>query len=258
MTVISLNSIVNNILLKRRYSIHWYLDFLIPAKDALREISMDENINTLRYQILPLDSNNIATLPNDYVDYAKVSARAGQYLQPLVEDNSLNTLPNFDSTFVEQPYSNGVLPESSDTSEYIPGGYLSPYWWMVNTNNYGENTGRQFGGIGAMADTFKIDKRRNIIKVNEALALTEIVLEYVGNGIDADSATHIDSYAQMAIESFAMWQFKANNRTYSESEVRNAEATYINERLKLRARLSDLTIEKLKRIVQGNTRGMKY
>lgn len=259
MTVISLDAIVKNILLRRRYPIHYYLDFLIPCKDAVREIFFDDGIGTIRYQLLTLDSNNIATLPNDYNDYARVSVRIGQYLHPLIEDTSLDTIPNYDSDFVEQPYLDGIASDTStDQMYYMPGGYMSPYWWMVNWNTFGENLGRQFGGSGATADTFKIDRGRNIIKVNEALVVSEIVLEYIGNGLDADSATHINAYAQSAIEAYAMWQFKENNRAYSAGEAERERQKYIQERQILRARLSDLTIDKLKRIVQGNTKGIKY
>ena len=257
MVVTSLNQIVCNILLNRRYSRHWYLDFLIPLKDGLREICFDEDMNTLRYQIITLNSINIGELPNDYVDYARVFVRVNQYLHPLVEDNSLDTIPNYDSEFTEQPYSSGVATDTaSNISLYS--GYAAPYWYMTNWNNLGENLGRQFGGLGTTADTFKIDEARNIIKINEYLSVTEIVLVYIGNGLDSDSATHINAYAQSALEAFCMWKFKENNRTYSAGEAEAAHQQYITERMILRGRLSDLTLDKMKRIAQGNSIAIKY
>lgn len=257
MTVTSLNQIVNNILLKRRYPIHFYLDFLISAKDGLREICFDEDMKTLRYQIITLNSINIGELPNDFVDHARVFVRINQYLHPLVEDNSLDTIPNYDSDFTEQPYSSGVATETTAINTLYTG-YAAPYWYMTNWNNFGENTGRQFGGVGTMADTFKIDTTRNIIKVNEYLSVLEIVLVYIGNGLDADSATHINAYAQNCIEAYCMWQFKENNRTYNNNDAEIARQQYITERGILRARLSDLTLDKMKRIAQGNAIAIKY
>lgn len=257
MTVISLGQIIKNLLLKRQYPIHYYLQFLLYARDGLREIAMDENLSTLRYKILVLDSNNQATLPNDFLDYAKVSVRIDQYLRPLVEEGCLDTIPNYTTAFVEQPYTQGVATDTNNASVWY-NGYLSPLWKGVNWNSYGENTGRQFGGVGIRSDTFKIDKTRNIIKVNEYLSVTEVVIEYIGDGADADSSTHINAYAQFAIESFAMWQFKEHNRTYSAGEAEAERQRYINERQILRARLSDMTMDKLKRIVQGNSIAVKY
>lgn len=260
MNVISLDQIVKNILLKRGYSLHWYLDFLVPAKDCLRELCFDENMQTLRYKILIPDTNagNTAALPADMVDHVRVSVRVDQYLLPLVEDNALDLIPNYDSDFDIQPYTEGVASLSTTDQNYYPNGYLSPYWYMCNINAWGENLGRQFGGTGGRFDTYKIDKTRNEIKINERLSLAEVVIEYISNGMDADSATHINAYAQSCIEAYAMWQFKENNRTYSPGEAGIAKQQYVQERQILRARLSDLSIDALKNIVQSNSKRVKY
>lgn len=254
MTVISLDKMVRNILLKRRYPIHFYLEFLVGLKNGLREISFDENILAPRYKILTLNDNHAIDFPDDYQDWFNVSVRVGQYLQPLTEDNSLDQIPNYDSDFTIQPMANGIATES--TTSYH--GYFSPYWWAWNWNSYGENTGRQFGGVGVFADTFKVNRERREIKINESLDVTEVVLEYISDGSDADSATHIDTYAQASLEAYAMWQFKENNRTYGQGEAEMARQEYLTQRGILRGRLSDLTINKLKRLWQKNTIGIKY
>ena len=259
MNVRSLDSIVKYILNKRRYSLHWYLEFLLYCKEGLGEIALDD-IQVLRYKVLTLNDNNALDLPNDYVDICRLSARFDQYLYPLVEDNALDLVPNYDSTFNIQPYSQGIASQSNtanSTGLYLYG-YYKPYWFMTNWNNWGENIGRMFGGVGAMADTFRVNKARNEIKVNENLNCNEYVLEYIGDGTDADSATHIEVYARAAIEAYAMWQFKENNRTYSEGEAQVAKQDYMQQRMILRARVSDLTVDKLKRIVQQNSLGVKY
>jgi hypothetical protein len=255
MTVISLHKIVTNVLLKRKYPWHYYIEFLVYAKDGLATLAKDENIISGRYKVLQLNDNHAIEIPNDYLDYTKISMMNGQHLQPLVEDNSLNLVPNYDSDFQIQPYSQGFATDTA-TVEYA--GYLSPYWWTVNWNSYGENTGRQFGGVGSMSDTFRVNKARNEIKINENLTLTQVVLEYVSNGMDADSATQIDWYAKDCLEAYCMWQFKENNRTYSAGEAEVAKQEYINQRLILRAELSDLTTDNLKRIVQRNSIAVKY
>lgn len=260
MTIISLDQIVKNILLKRGYSLHWYLDFLVYAKDIMREIAFDEPIFSVRQCVLPVNQDTQRVdLPNDFQDYVRVSAWVDQYIHPLIEDNSLQLIPNYDSNFDVQPYSSGIASQPTTTDGvYYPSGYLSPFWWVVNWNSYGENTGRMFGGVGSMADTFRMDKRANQIKLNDNLFIQNIVLEYISDGMDSDSATQIDSYAQMAIEAGAMWQFYLHNRTYSQNEAEAMYQHYVAEREILRARLSDLTIEKFKRIVQGNAIGIKY
>lgn len=261
--VISISKIVKNILIKRRYPPHYYIFFLTYAKDAMRELSFDTPILPLRYKCLPVDQNtHTAELPNDFVDKVRVSVRSGQHVVPLVEDTNLQTIPNYDSSFQVQPYSDGVqVPDSQTDSVYgyynQTGGYAAPYWWLVNWNSWGENIGRLFGGVTGYSDTYKINKLENNIKINENLSIEEVVLEYISNGMDADSATHIDAYAQMAIEKFCMWQFKEHNRTYSEGEAQIAFKDYRDEVAVLRARLNPMTLDDLKRIVDRSRSATK-
>lgn len=257
MTVISLNQIVCNLLLRRRYPMQYYIDFLVYAKDGLATIAKDEEILAARYRVLTLNDNHAIELPTDYLDYVSVSIRIGQYLRPLVEDDQLDLVPNYDSNFDIQPYTQGVATDANQQATYY-NGFLTPLWFMVNWNAFGENTGRLFGGVGSQVDTFKVNKARNEIKINESLAYTEYVLQYVSNGMDADSATHIDWYAKDALEAYCMWQFKENNRTYSAGEAEAERQKYIDQRKILRAELSDLTMDKLKRIVQKNSIAIKY
>lgn len=262
-SVISLDKIVKNILLKRRYPLAYYIQFLVYAKDGLRELAFDLPILPARYKCLVVDQDTYtAELPNDFVDKVRVSVRVGQYVVPLVEDTNLQTIPNYDSSFQVQPYSDGVqVPDSQTDSVYgyynQTGGYAAPYWWLVNWNSWGENTGRLFGGVTGYNDTYKINKLENNIKINENLSIEEVVLEYISNGMDADSATHIDAYAQMAIEKFCMWQFKEHNRTYSEGEAQIALKDYRDEVAVLRARLNPMTLDDLKRIVDRSRSATK-
>ncbi len=257
-TLISLDKIVRNLLMKRGYPPHQYIKMLVYAKDALREIAFDCPILPARYKCLSVDQTTMtAQLPDDFVDKIRVSVRVGQYIVPLVEDSNLQTIPNYNSSFEVSPYSDGVQEPSSQTdSSYgyynSSWGYASPYWYLVNWNAWGENTGRLFGGIAAYSDTYKINKTDNSIKINENLDIEEVVLEYISNGMDADSATHIDAYAQMAIEQFCMWQFKEHNRTYSEGEAQVAYNDYKEEVRKLRGRLNPLTMDDLRRIIDKN------
>ena len=259
MTVTTLDSIVKNILLKRGYSIHWYLDFLVYAKDALRELSFDLPILPLRISALPVNQDdNTVEFPEDYQDYTRVSAWVDGYIRPLVETNALQLVPNYDSEFAVQPYSDGVSIESDSTQVSLFGWGANNYWWATNWNVFGENLGRQFGGTGGMYDTFRVDNGRKQFRINENLEITNIVLEYISDGMDADSATHINSYAQFAIEAFCMWQFYLHNRTYTQSEANNMQQSFNFEVIKLRARLSDLSLDRLKRIVQQNSIAIKY
>lgn len=258
MTTTSLDAIVNNLLLQRRYSLHWYLEFLLYTKQCVEELGFDGEIETLRAVVLPLNSNHAIQIPNDYVDWVRVSLFIDGYIHPLVPDDSLNLIPNYDENFDIQPYSSGVasINSTAEPPIYYPSGTASAYFWSNNWNMFGENLGRMFGGT-IQYDTFRENRARNEIKINELLNINYVLLEYQGNGLSADNATQIDVRAASTIREYSMWKFKENNRTYSSSEANMSYMQYVAERQKLRARKSDLTIDLIRRIVQQNSIGVK-
>jgi hypothetical protein len=109
-------------------------------------------------------------------------------------------------------------------------------------------------GAGSQDDVFSIFPERNQIQLTEnLLGCTEVIMQYIGSGMNADAATQITPYAFETIDAYITWQMKENSRTYSDGESERARQLYINERLILRARMSDLTNERLKRAMQRAT-----
>jgi hypothetical protein len=78
-------------------------------------------------------------------------------------------------------------------------------------------------------------------------------MQYIGSGMNADAATQITPYAFETIDAYIMWQMKENSRTYGDGEAERARQLYIAERQILRARLSPLTTEVMKRAMQRAT-----
>jgi len=252
MTVVSLDSIVRNVLMQRQYPLHWYIQFLVYARNCLQEISMDD-LYVVNTKLLPVNAVNAVDLPPDFLDYVKVGVQVGQTIRPLVEDNGINRLTKLNSNFEPVPY---LQAESSDPSEvqqqnlgYSPNFFN--YWYTINWNLYGENIGRYFGG-NAYADTFSLIRERNQIQLHEKLNIDYLYLEYVSNGMNTNAATMITPYAFATIEAFILWKLKEHSRTYSIGERQIAEQQYIQQRKILRARISSLTISELKRIVNKN------
>lgn len=245
MTSQSLDTIVRNVLLRKNYSIHFYIDALIAARDCLRELNLD-TLGIVNTKVIPLNDGFAAEIPADYCDWVEVAAKAGQFLRPLVPTNDINPLISRDSTGAIQTYGNSNTQDSSIFNS-LAAGY---FWRTVTWNQYGENVGRLFGFTDGYADTFQVFKERNQIQCNEQVGVTEIVLKYISDGMDADAASHVETYAIKTIEEYIMWQFKEMNRTYNDSEKERARQLYIKEYGILRARKADWSIARIKRIAQ--------
>jgi hypothetical protein len=245
----SIDTIVRSVLLQQGKPLHFYIDCLIYGRECLRELYFDDLqvINTVLLDVHT--TGNYIDLPCDFVDWVKVGIRVGQMVKPLVQDQSINPLHNYNSSgaivdYVQSP------PDATNLLYTFP---ISLFWGTTTINEYGESIGRLFGwGAGYESDTFKYLPERNQIQLNESLAVDKIVLEYIGNGMSCDAATQVDVYAMQTITDYIKWQLKENSRSYSDGEKERLRQIYLGQRIILRARKDELTINDMKRIDQRN------
>jgi hypothetical protein len=258
MTTASLDYIVKNALGKKGYPLHYYLQCMLYASDCLRELTFDD-LRVINTKILPINTNiNTAQLPDDYQDYVTVGVMVGQRLRPLTPTSTLNPITNLNSgsNFEEIEWNDNTTSSDSGQSALYYGALPYAQWFTTHYNDFGENIGRFFGlGAGYQEDTFQVFKEKGIIQIDQKLSVDNVVLQYISDGQSADAATQINPYAIKTIQNFIFWQLKEHNRNYGVGERQVAQNEYIRERKILRARMSDWSIEKLKRIVQQNYKG---
>lgn len=224
--------------MQKSYSLHWYIQALKYASDCLRELTFDslKNINTV---ILDVSDTGAADLPCDYVDKIKVGIQKGQYIKPLVQDDSINRKVKLDSTGTPIKYD-----EPCNFDLYTPFLFQSyPYLETCLTPIYGFNA-------GWLTDGYKILRERGQIQLDQNVCATEIYLEYISDGQCADNATMVHPYAQKTIEAYIFWQFKEHSRTYGAGERQLAQNEFNAQRRILRARLNGLTKDDYIRIVR--------
>lgn len=235
----TLDEMVSNVLLQRGKSIHWYLQYLTYACNCLRELHFD-TLRVVNTEKLLLNSYYAVTIPCDYVDFVRIGVPNGQFVQPLVNRPGINRLNNREDGGGKIPY--GSANDDSDMIyNVLPG----------NHTTSGESIGRYFGFQARMiSDGYKIVKERNEIQFDENIGTNYIILEYISDGNHADAATKITPYAQATIDAYIKWQEKENSRTYGEMEKERAKQEFENQSRKLRARMSDLTLDDIKRVMR--------
>jgi hypothetical protein len=241
----NLDMVVRSTLMDKRYTIHWYVDFLAYALDCVRDLNLfhDGVVNSKMIKVSP---SLTAELPCDYVDYIRVGVAAGTYVKPLVRGITMNRIPDYDSQGKE------VKKEVVET-EYV--GSFNGAWYTNYMNEYGERIGRMFN-YDFNGDSFQIVKERNVIALNPQLAGVEyIVLDYISDGIDSDAATHVNPYHIAYIKAYIDERHKFHNRQYSLSEREEARREKEKELRKVRAASDPLTIEDVKRMFRRNHTG---
>lgn len=243
----SLHKVVTGYLLQKRYPIHFYVEFLVYAARGLNELHFD-TLGLVRTVKLPINDYNAITLPCDFMDWTKIGIPNGQFIKPLANRSSMTRLNNYDEQGDKIAY-------NSD-DETIFGTLFSLHGglgYSVRYNDKLESTGRVYGSRGNQTNTFKYLRERNEITVDSDIAATEVVLEYISDGQEADNATQITPYAIATLEAYMNWKHKENGRTYNEGERMRAQRQFDHQHSLLRARMNPLTIDDIKAILNKHS-----
>jgi len=228
----TLDNIVNSVLLRRKYPVHWYIDFLKYGADGLRELHFDVLLVICSAK-LPVTSYKAVILPCNYVDWVSIGIAAGQYVHPMTSESNMNRLNNFNEAGEKVPYED-VFPDGNMISSFDLN--------IADRTIWGEHEGGIFNhNPGKVGANFSIIRERNELQLDPDFPYSEIIMDYIDDGQGCDAASKIHPYAQATIEAYIIWQMKANNRGYQPHEVAESADQYDKQQRVLRARLSDLT-----------------
>jgi hypothetical protein len=235
----SLDKIVRSFLLGRGYSIHYYLQCLLFARDCLRELHFDD-LHCVSYKAIVPDAYNELHLPDDCMDIVSVGFPVGQKMRPLVQDNGLNPIPYYDNSGTRITVSQAT---NTTTTNTISNSYNG---WAYNSfDDYGSYLGRNFGYRPEYTDTYRFIPERCVVKVNEALTFDVAIIQYISDGSCCDSATHVDPYAIATIRAYIEWYFDYRGEAKTAGEFK-----FNKQRQILRGRKSDITPDGIKRALQ--------
>lgn len=224
----TLDQIIRSLLLKESKPIHWYVQYLVLACSGLQRLN-NTTLRTVNTVKLSVNSYKAVVIPTDFVDYIKLGFAVGERVRPLILDESLNRLNNFDTDGVTKiPYP--VLVERNYALEVTNLPYDQAYYnHDVSRDDYFFNVLRERGEIQLSAD----------------FPNSEIILQYIGDGLGADAATKVDPLAQAALEKWILWQNMVHKKGVGDGERAEAERRFNDEWRLLRAAKSDLTRENI-------------
>jgi len=245
MILSSLDKIVRRNLLEKSMPLHWWLEYFLHAAAGLREMSFDslQIINTVS---LPINSYSAFDMPDDFVDDVAVCIPMGQFLRPIPKNDSINPIRITDTTGNFIPYSDAATnPQTAGLTffDFSAAGY-----WFWNINDFGEPTGRYFGGTGGdRMNGYKKIKARRQIQLTETYQSDSAILIYISDGSRADDLTQIDVEAFAAIQAYINWKRSPNADMKDSPEAR----TFYNERRLLRARLNEMSVTDLRNLIHS-------
>lgn len=244
---VSLNDIVNNFILmyvgndKLINNVEKY-NILFHAKRGIQEINYDA-LKEIKVLEMSVCDDLKYVLPNDYVNYVRISLFADGILRPLSEniqalssnsylqDNNCNVLFDQDGNVLEGmsmlDYDRIFKQEASI---YLGSGIYNGYegWNFDNIWYFQYPIGKRYGLNTETANvnpTYKIDKASGVINFSSAMAGQLCVLEYISDGManGDDSEVKINKLAEEFLYAYIKWAVLNNKYGVQEYVVNRAK-----------------------------------
>lgn len=220
MVTVTLDEVIRKTLSKTGLPLHYYIKYLIIARDGLKELNF-AILPSATTSKLTLDSKKEATLPNDFVGEVALYKAEGDKMIELPHNgviSSYNSATAFD-----------VVPSVSSTGSIFP----------LYADQFRSDVGRQFGQVFPRVDGYRIIPELNKIRVDNTTDLTEIYIKYVTLPQLVNNKTLIHPFIEPAIVAYINWQV-AHYAGSNDMMVKKNE--YYNQRRLAKSNLNRINI----------------
>ncbi len=252
-------------------------DVLFFAKRSLQEFSYD-TLKSIHSQELTIPSSLNIVLPQDYVNYVKVSW-IDQYgvKRPIFPTNNLTTIPY--NTPIQD---NKGVPTQDNFGENIEGTSITKErWdkartdlltndfdlddWAYFSEAYGYNgnwnLGQFYGTDPQYANVngyFTIDEREGKMSFSSDLVDKLIVLEYISDGLAYNKDTKIPKLAEEALYASILHYIvstRANQPEYLVQRLRKDKSSKLRN---AKIRLSNIKLTEIVQVMRGKSKWIKH
>lgn len=270
---VSLEDIVNNFMLmyvgndKLVNNVERY-NVLFHAKRGIQELNYDAMKEIRIVELTVTDRLNVV-LPEDYVNWVRISLYKDGLLRPMTENFQANYATAYlqdNDGFVLFDFEGNVLKGTSLLEEdrvnsqnvaIYPGerqlDKTNIYQYTVG-GRFGVNTETQSGN-----PTFTIDKRAGVINFSSEMQDNNVVLEYVSDGLEKgdDSAVSVNKMFEEYIYAYIKYAILNAKFGVQEYVVRRARKEKTNLLRNAKIRLSNIHPGRLLMSMRGQNKWIK-
>jgi hypothetical protein len=278
---ISLNDIINNFMVAyvgtgKLIGAVKRTDVIFHAKRGMQEFSYD-TLKSIKSQELNIPHNLSVAIPQDYVNYVKISwidhygikhpiypvnsLTTNPYETPIQDQRGLPIQDNFnaniegDSLTEERWNANHIFPIIDDNTN------LNNIWY--NEDNWVQDRffGRLYGLDPQYANIngyFSINNRENKISFSSNLIGKLIVLEYISDGLAYDMDSRIPKMAEEAMYAYILHAIISHRSTSPEYLVRRLQQDKSAKLRNAKIRLSNIKLEEITQVFRGKSKWIKH
>ncbi len=251
-------------------------DLIFHAKRGLQEFSYD-TLKSIKSQELNVPPGLSVVLPQDYVNYTKISwiDQLG-VKRPIYPANNLTTNPSenpiqdFKGVPTQDNFGNNVegtsitekrwksaddtLINQEDKEDQYNKGYDSWGWGeQLLGQNYGLDP--QYAQVNGW---FTINHREGKISFSSNLAGTLIVLEYISDGLASDMETKVPKLAEEALYAHMSHAVLASRINQPEYIVRRLKQERSAKLRNAKIRLSNIKLDEIVQVMRGKSKWIKH
>ena len=254
-------------------------DVIFHAKRGLQEFSYD-TLRSIKSQELTIPPSLSVVLPQDYVNYVRVS-----FIDQLGVKRIIYPANNLTINPYENPIQDAQgIPTQDNFGENLKGTSITEERWarandnllngqLINNideaidfqNAYGFegswNWGRQYGLDPQLAQTngwFTLNEREGKMSFSSNLANRLIVLEYISDGLAHDIDTKVPKLAEDALYASILHSIVSTRSGQQEYLVQRLQK---DRRAKLRnakIRLSNIKLDEIVQVMRGKSKWIKH
>jgi len=250
-------------------------DVIFHAKRALQEFSYD-TLKSMKSQELSIPTNLSVPLPQDYVNYVKLSWVDNSGVKHIIYPTTLTSNPNelpiqdsrgipIQSSYDDNIQSTSITEERWNTNN--AGGAIAESMNLYPNGWYGYNWG--YGGFYGQAygldpqhsnynGTFTINERDGKINFSSDLVGLVIVFEYISDGLAYNLDSRIPKLAEEATYAYilhAIISTRANQPEYLVRRLRDEKSAKLRN---AKIRLSNIKLEEITQVMRGKSKWIKH
>jgi hypothetical protein len=278
---ISLNDIINNFMVAyvgtgKLIGAVKRTDVIFHAKRGMQEFSYD-TLKSVKSQELNIPHNLSVAIPQDYVNYVKMSwiddygikhpiypvnaLTTNPYENPIQDQRGLPIQDNFnaniegDSLTEERWNTNNIFPVVNDNTNLENGWYNGDNW--VQDRFFG----RLFGidpQYANMNGYFSINDREGKISFSSNLVGKLIVLEYISDGLAYDLDSRVPKMAEDALYAYILHSIISHRSGSQEYLVRRLQQDKSAKLRNAKIRLSNIKLEEITQVFRGKSKWIKH
>ena len=241
-------------------------DVAFHAQRALQELSFD-TFKSCKAQEITVPASLQMTLPQDYVNYTKISWVDSAGIKHLLYPASKTSNPTKPTQASDGSYtfdaSGNLLTDSESTtwSNYKSGtpsenqdDYQDDTYWPMDGSRFGlDPQHAQANG------SFYIDTQPGKIHFSSNISGKTVILDYISDSLGTDAEMQVHKFAEEAIYKHIMYAIisTSSNPLHQQLTPRFKKERFAETR-KAKLRLSNIKLEELTQILRGKSKQIKH